>query len=204
MNISYQEFIENLSKKTPVPGGGAASALCGALAAALTMMVGNYSVDGKKYDDVRADVKILLKKADELKNRLIELIDKDAEAFEPLSQAYKISKDDPERADLFESACLNAALVPLDIVKTCGCVLDITEQMLKKGNKMLASDVGCAAILSKAAMESAALNVYVNTAGMLNEDEAFSLNYEVMSLLEKYIPIADDISSKVRKSFTGK
>ena len=90
-----QSFLDALASKAPVPGGGGASALVGALGTALCTMVGNYTVGKEKYAEVEEDVKALMAKAEDIRARLLALVDTDAEAFEPLSKAYTIPKDDP-------------------------------------------------------------------------------------------------------------
>ena len=87
-------FTEELASPAPVPGGGGASALVGAIGVALGDMVGELTVGKKKYADVEEDVKALMVNAQELRRRFLELIDGDAEAFAPLAKAYGIPKDD--------------------------------------------------------------------------------------------------------------
>ena len=100
MNTAEQScgaFLDALASKAPVPGGGGASALAGALGAALCTMVGNYTVGKQKYAAVEEDVKALMARAEDLRARLLGLVDTDAAAFEPLSRAYAIPKEDPSR-----------------------------------------------------------------------------------------------------------
>jgi len=52
------EFVEVLASKAPVPGGGGASALVGAVGTALGNMVGSLTVGKKKYADVEAESKM--------------------------------------------------------------------------------------------------------------------------------------------------
>ncbi|MEG0503017.1 MAG: cyclodeaminase/cyclohydrolase family protein, partial [Raoultibacter sp.] len=88
-------FILALASKEPTPGGGGASAYVGALATALASMVGNLTVGKKRYLDVEADMYISLEKLAAERTRLIELVDEDARAFEPLAQAYGMPKNTP-------------------------------------------------------------------------------------------------------------
>ena len=80
-------FLSDLASKAPTPGGGGASAYCGALAAALSEMVGNLTVGKKKYADVDTDVVAHLAALEEARTRLVQLVDEDAEAFKPLAAA---------------------------------------------------------------------------------------------------------------------
>src|SRR4051812_12000129 len=85
---SCHVFIEELSSKAAVPGGGGASAYVGALGMALGSMVGNLTVGKKKYKDVEEDIVELLQKSEEIIHNLKSLVAKDAEVFFPLSKAY--------------------------------------------------------------------------------------------------------------------
>ena len=94
---SCEAFVEVLASKEPVPGGGGASALAGAIGTALCSMVGNLTVGRKKYAAVEADVYVILKKAKKLQDRLIALVEEDAVVFEPLAKATTSQKTIPVR-----------------------------------------------------------------------------------------------------------
>ena len=113
------EFTELLASALPVPGGGGASALAGAIGIALGDMVGELTVGKKKYKDVEEDIKALMEKAQGLRIELLECINEDAEAFAPLSKAYGIPKDDPEREETLEKCLRQAARAPLHIFDLC-------------------------------------------------------------------------------------
>ena len=86
--VPCDEFVTVLASKAPVPGGGGASALVGAVGTALGNMVGSLTVGKKKYAAVEAEMQELKAKADVLQKELLRLIERDAEVFEPLSKAY--------------------------------------------------------------------------------------------------------------------
>lgn len=91
-----EDFIEVLASKAAVPGGGGAAALTGAIGIALGNMVGSLTVGKKTYADVEDEIIECKKEADEIAKEFLELMDKDAEAFEPLSRAYGLPKSTPE------------------------------------------------------------------------------------------------------------
>jgi methenyltetrahydrofolate cyclohydrolase len=93
LNQSCSDFLEVLASKAPVPGGGGAAALGGAIGMALSNMVGNLTVGKKKYAEVEDEVKELIAKGDKVIAELKALVDEDAEVFEPLSKAYGLPKD---------------------------------------------------------------------------------------------------------------
>ena len=97
-------FTEELASPAPVPGGGGASALAGAIGISLGDMVGELTTGKKKYADVEEDIQALMKRAQALRVKLLGFVDGDAEAFAPLAKAYGIPKDDPTRDAVMESA----------------------------------------------------------------------------------------------------
>lgn len=195
--MNLNQFLEQLASAAPVPGGGGASALAGALGIALGNMVGSLTVGKKKYAAVEDEIRELNGKAAALREELLELVEKDAEVFEPLSKAYGIPKDDPGREEVMARVLKDAAEVPLAIMKKCCQALDLITVYAEKGSVLAVSDAGCAASLCRAAMESAALNVYINTKSMADRQLAESLNGEVFAMLQEYGQKADAIYQSV-------
>lgn len=191
------EFMDELASKAPVPGGGGAAALTGAIGIALGDMVGELTTGKKKYADVEADIQALMIEAKSIQNEFLRLIDADAEAFAPLAEAYRIPKDEPGRNEIMEEALKNGASVPMDIMRTCGRALDVVREFADKGSRLAVSDAGCAAACCKAVIQAASLNVFINTKSMKNREYAEALNAEADELLEKYNKLADEIFDKV-------
>lgn len=196
-----KEFTAALASNKPVPGGGGAAALAGALAVSLCAMAGNYTVGKKKYADVEAEVRDLLTECEELRLRLLNLVEADAEAFEPLSKAYAIPKDDPARETKLEEATMCAIKAPLAMMDACADVLELLDSMLDKCNRMMISDVACGAILAGAAMKAASLNVFVNTHSLKNRLKAEEFEMTADKLLDDYLPMAEVIAEEVTTEF---
>ena len=195
--MNLNQFLEQLASAAPVPGGGGASALAGALGIALGNMVGSLTVGKKKYAAVEDEIRDLNEKAAALREELLCLVEKDAEVFEPLSKAYGIPKDDPGREEVMANVLKAAAEVPLAIMKKCCEALDLIAVYAEKGSVLAVSDAGCAASLCRAAMESAALNIYINTKSMADRQLAETLNREVCAMLQEYSQKADAIYQSV-------
>ena len=190
-------FTEELASPAPVPGGGGASALAGAIGISLGDMVGELTTGKKKYADVEEDIQALMKRAQALRVNLLGFVDGDAEAFAPLAKAYGIPKDDPTRGAVMESALQVACSVPMDILRTCADAIDIIGEFAAKGSRLAVSDAGCGAILCKAAMQAASLNIYINTKSMKDRALAQALEAEADALLSGYTQKADDIFNSV-------
>ena len=200
---SCEEFVEVLSTKAPVPGGGGASALVAAVGAALGSMVGSLTAGKKKYADVEAEILSLMAEAERLRKDFLQLIDRDAEVFEPLSKAYRMpSGTDDEKAAkeaVMEKALLAACLVPMEIMEKCCEGLNLVRGFAEKGSVLAVSDAGVAAVCLKAALQGASLNVFINTKMMKDRACAEDLNRKAEAMLSQYMQEADDIFASVRE-----
>jgi len=194
---TLNEFVKELASKSPVPGGGGASALVGALGAALCSMVAELTSGKKKYAEYQAEIEDIILRAGDSVNWLLALIKKDAEAFEPLAKAYGIPKDDQNRTQILEKALAEACSVPMMILKEVSGIIDIVDALSKKGSKLVLSDVGVAASACRCAMEGAAMNVYINTKLMQNADYAKNTNAEAETLLKDGVLKCDAIYKRV-------
>ena len=201
LNVSVKSFTEELASKAPVPGGGGASALVGAIGVALGDMVGELTVGKKKYADVEEDVKALMVRAQELRVKLLECIDRDAVAFEPLSRAYGIPKDDPNRAEVMEKCLRDAAQVPFEILCLCCEAIELQVDFAAKGSVLAVSDAGTGVVHCKAALQGAAINVKVNTKAMKDREYAAAIDKQVDERMEKYGAMADEVFNKVYGRF---
>ena len=196
-------FIDELASAAPTPGGGGAASYVGAVASALASMVGNLTVGRKKYAQYEADVKRMLEKGAAVQERLLDLVDKDAEAFEPLSKAYSIPKDDPKHDETLEAATKFACEAPVEMMKACCEAIELLEEMLEKGSVTLVSDVGCGALCCAAALESASMNIFVNTKTLLDREAAAKLDDQADAMLREYMPRARKVADEVNRRLRG-
>lgn len=198
-----QDFINELASKAPTPGGGGASAYCGALATALASMVGNLTVGKKTYAAVEGEVKEALIQLEEQRNKFVELIDKDAQAFEPLSRAYRLPRATSEelahKNKVMQQALVGATEVPLEIMEICAQVITTSKFLAHNGSRLALSDVGVAVLFAKAALKGASLNVYANASSMVNEAQARSYIQQADCLIEEYGALADELYEYVIK-----
>lgn len=199
-----REFTELLSSKAPVPGGGGAAALCGALSAALASMAGNLSLGKKSCMPHENELEELIGRAQELRLRLLKLIDDDAGAFEPLSRAYSIPKGAADRAEILSAASELACSAPLGILEECKMLTVLLERMEEICSPIMLSDVGCGASLCRSAMEAAAMNVYVNLPAFEDRGKASELRMLTDASLSQYVPRAADICRRVTEKLRMK
>lgn len=198
---SCREFSHELASASPTPGGGGASALAGALGAALGQMVCNLTLGKKKYADVENQVQEIAEKLDSLRLRLLDCVQKDEEAFAPLAAAYATPKDDPKREDILEEATLMACQPPMEMMELCCEGICLVEFLAEHGSRLAISDAGCAAAFLSCALRSASLNVFINTKSLKNRDTAEELNRKAESMLGEYVPLAEKIFAQVEKNF---
>ena len=190
-------FIEKLSSKEPVPGGGGASALIGAIGAALCSMVANLTSGKKKYEEYQTDIDNIILSVSMSITRLLELIDKDAEVFKPLSAAYGIPKEDPKRDEILEDALVSACSAPMEILKETAYIINFVESLAVKGSKLALSDIGAAASACRCAMECAVMNIYINTKLMKKRDFALKINKDAEIILNESINRCNAVYQKI-------
>ena len=194
-------WLNTLASKSPVPGGGGASAIGGALAAALGQMVVNLTVGKKKYADVEELMQELLGKLQACQADFLNLVDQDAKVFAPLAAAYALptstEEEKQEKARIMEERLLAASLVPLHMMEKAEEMLGFLEILAEKGSRMAVSDVGVAVQFARTALTGAVMNVYINTKSMKNREKAEELNEKANNLMKQGIIRADEIYARV-------
>ena len=208
MERTCTQFLAELASKAPTPGGGGTAALVGAAGVALGNMVGNLTTGKKKYAAVEEKIQALNAKAETLRKELEALVQEDAEAFAPLAAAYGLPKDTPEQAAdkerVMETALTRAALVPIKIMQKCLEGITLVYSYAVDGSTMAISDAGCAAVLCKAALQAASLNVFVNTKLMTNREFATALEHTAEQLLDAGTSYADEAFHYVNEKLRSK
>ena len=196
-----EEFLEKLSSKAPVPGGGGASAVGAAIGNGLGQMVANLTIGKKKYKDAEPEIQELLGKMKVLGQEFIRLADADAEVFAPLAAAYCLpSGTEEERAkkdEIMEKNLLAASLVPIEIMEKAISMLDILEVLGQKGSRMAIIDVGVGVQFVRAALLGAVMNVYINTKSMKTRTKAEELNAYADRMVAEGTKKADKIYQEV-------
>ena len=199
--VSCREFVSVLASDAPAPGGGGAAALVGAIGTALGNMVGSLTVGKKKYADVQDEIIALKAKCDDLQKQLLDQVEADEVNFLPLAKAYGIPKDDPNRDAVMEEATLIACSTPIKIMELCCEAIDCIKVFADKGSRLAVSDAGCGAVVCKAALQAASLNVFINTKTLKNRDKAEDLNRHANVMLNTYGQLADEIFNTVKAGF---
>ncbi len=199
LDMTIREFAAASASKAPVPGGGGVSAMCGALSASLAEMVTHLTAGKKRYAQYEEEIQAIMKQAEELRVQLLECIEKDAEAFEPLARAYAMDKNAEGYAEKMEACLHEAAKPPFMILEYCTKVIELDERLAVIGSKLAVSDAGTSVMLAHGAMYGAYLNVRVNTRLMKDTAYAREVEGRAEALLEEYAERAMNCFSAVRE-----
>lgn len=198
--MTMTAYIDLLNSDAPAPGGGSASALCGAQGAALVSMVAGLTIGKKKYPlDQELCIEVA-QKTSKLKDALLTQVDKDTEAFNLVSAAFKLPKEtDAEKAarsKAIADATLVATEVPFETMRLCLETLQYTKSLIGHSNTSAASDLGVSALNLICCMKGAWLNVLINLGGLNDEAKA----NEFRSKGEKMVAAAQKEADEIYKA----
>ena len=166
MRMTCREFLNETSVDSPAPGGGSVAAFAGSLGASLSTMVANLTTRNKAYQGVRDEMFTLASKGQETKDRLCRLVDLDTDSFNALLEAFRLPKGtDEEKAaqqTAVQEATKAATMIPFEVMERSLEVMELARVVAERGMKASASDAGVAALMGRAAVEGAYLNVKIN------------------------------------------
>ena len=200
-DLKVTEFIDLLASDAPAPGGGSAAALEGAIGAALTAMVCGLTKGKKKFAEfndlaVEAEVKALA-----LKDRFVDVMDRDTEAFNVVSAAFGMPKETDEekaaRSAAIQKGLEGCTATPFEMMEIAVETLELTDSILGKSNDSAASDLGVSALSLRAAIQGAWLNVLINIGSLKNKELAEDYRVKGEAMLAKALPLADKIYETV-------
>lgn len=199
--LRVDEFASILASDAPAPGGGSAAALTGALGAALTAMVCSLTVGKKKYAEYQELAEATQKKAGELKDRFVDVMDRDTEAFNIVSAAFAMPKEtDEEKAA--RSAAIQEGLkactrTPFEMMELAVEALELTDSVVGKSNASAMSDLGVSALSLGSALKGAWLNVLINIGSLKDQELAADYRAKGENLLARGSELADKIYQAV-------
>lgn len=203
--MPVDRFVDEVSSESPAPGGGSVAALAGSLAAGLAAMVANLTVGKRGYDAAWAELAAVAERGQALKDRLLRAVDEDTEAFNAAMAAMRMPKGTPEeqaaRDAALEAGYQQAARVPLATAGLCLEAIDLAGLVAAKGNRNSASDAGVAALMGRAGVEGAVLNVLINLGSV--KDAAFkaTCRAETDDLSRQSHTRSDEVLARVRSTF---
>lgn len=199
-----KKYLDEAASGASTPGGGSVAALAGALGAALTSMVCNFTVGKKKYADVEAEVSQILSEADALRGELLDLMVEDTQVYGQVSTAYGMPRGTDEekvaRTEAIQGALKAAMGAPLKAAICCHKIMKLNEPLVEKGNKNLISDVGVAILLAESAMRSAIMNVEINLSFIKDEELCKETREKLRPLLAEAVELRSKIYKEVNEA----
>ena len=183
-----QHYLDDLASSQPTPGGGSASALTGAMAAALSSMVARLTLGKEKYANVQQEIEQLLQQTENLRNRFQQLMQEDIDAYGRLSEAFKMPRETSEeraaRSAAIQARLVDAALVPLEIVECAAVLVQYCRRIAEIGNASVLGDVATGSMLASSAGAGAAWMVRANLRAMKDIEMVSALGDRLSTALD--------------------
>jgi formiminotetrahydrofolate cyclodeaminase len=198
-----QNYLDDLASAQPTPGGGSASALSGAMGAALASMVSRLTLGKPDYADVQAEIETLIQKAEQLRARFQQLMQDDIDAYSKLSASFKLPRATAEekaaRTKAIQERLTEAALVPLAIAESAAELVQHCLRIAQIGNARVLSDIATAAGLAVSAGDGASWMVRVNVNSMKDQELASTLNGRLEQALQTLSTVSQQVKATVEK-----
>ncbi|MDD3128971.1 MAG: cyclodeaminase/cyclohydrolase family protein [Candidatus Izemoplasmatales bacterium] len=206
IDLKLKDFLDELASSSPAPGGGSVSALAGAAGCSLILMVGNLTIGKKKFKllslEKQDEYQKSIKKFNYNKEKFVELIDKDTEAFNLLMKAYKMSKNTSEelvkRQFEIEKATLGCIKVPLEVSLLGLETIKELGKLIENSNKNTISDQGVSVLMLHSAIEGACMNVLINLPGLEDEKQVNDYKKIIEDILSESTKIKDQLLKEIR------
>ena len=206
-NDTLDEFTAKLQSADPIPGGGGAAALCGAIGIALSAMVCEVTKNKKDFQGDPTEYRSMIVKAKRLRESLIDEIDSDAKAFDTLMEAYHMPKTTAEEKALrdktIQERLIIAAEAPLYTMHVICDTIELFDKVCPMSSANIISDVAVGVHLCRAALNGASMNVYINASLMKDETAKKKYIDWANDMIAKYEPIADKVFAEVKRRVLG-
>jgi glutamate formiminotransferase/formiminotetrahydrofolate cyclodeaminase len=197
------EFVDEVSRDTPAPGGGSIAALSGSIGAALAAMVANLTAGKAEFAGRCAELDALAVQAQDVKDQLLAAVDADTQAFNGVMEALRLPKDTPEQKSARSQALLcgykHATEVPLQTARQCRAALDLCLQAARCGNDVMITDAGVGALVAYAGVKGAAYNARINLKSIKDPEFVERAGAEIAHLLDQSRSIADLVEREVER-----
>jgi formiminotetrahydrofolate cyclodeaminase len=200
-DLTITEFLEQTASAEPLPGGGCTAALSAALAASLTEMVANLTIGRKEFQAVEDEMKKIANAAADLRKKLQNDIDNDAQAYRQVLAAFKLPKntdsEKKQRSSAIQQAFKTAATVPLGVARDALKIMDLASRAISQGNQNALSDGAVGVLASRTAALAALYNVKINLSAIKDPDLVKELTRESENLETQVIKKEKDILAHI-------
>lgn len=200
-NLNIIDFLKKTASSDPVPGGGSIAALSAAAASSLLEMVANLTIGKKDYAQVEVEMKSISKEASIYRDKLVQDIDKDSDAYKQVIAAFKLPKGTKEeekcRKEAIQDGLKHAALVPLSVAKDAFKLIDLAGKTVTKGNKNAVTDGLVAALMARSSALSALYNVKINLSSIKDSSFVYEVSKQIKHLENEIERKEKEVLSKV-------
>ena len=194
---SIGSFVQDLNSTKPMPGGGSAAAICGAMGAALAGMSAHMTAGKKKYAAVEEKMQEIITATRILQEELLAMAREDADMYSLVLQAYKLPNTTEEEAErrnqAIEEAGKEAVIASLKVTGACVRIMKLAYTTVVEGNQMMVTDGSASALLARACQRVAAYNVRINLRGVTDRSAAA----EAEQLLERHLSEGEELQDRV-------
>jgi formiminotetrahydrofolate cyclodeaminase len=201
-DLTISEFLEQTASSEPLPGGGCTAALNAALAASLIEMVANLTIGREQFKAVEEDMQKIAQEAADLRTRLADAIENDAQAYREVLAAFKLPKttedEKKQRSRAIEKAFKTAATVPLNVARDALQIMDLAARAITDGNPNAASDGAVAVLAARTAAIAGAYNVKINLSAIKDPEFVDELARKIEELEQQVIAKEKEILARVK------
>jgi formiminotetrahydrofolate cyclodeaminase len=201
-NLTIKEYLEKTASNTAVPGGGSGAALSAAVAASLVEMVAKLTIGKKGFEEVEAQMKKIIKRASESRQKLTEQIDRDSDAYNQVMTAFKLPReteaDKKLRSETIQNGLKQAALVPLGVAQVALTIIELARTVVAKGNKNAVTDGAVGVMMARTAAMGALFNVKINLSAIKDSDFVSEVSAQVRQLEEEIMVKEKEILTRVK------
>lgn len=175
-DLTVSGYADLTASESPAPGGGSASAAVGAFGTALGVMVANLTSSKKGYEKHWKMYSDYAVKGQDIKQRLLRLVDEDTQAYNGIIEAVRLPKATDEEIAIRNNAMIEATRhaieVPFKAMETAAEAIPLIAAMVEKGNPNSVSDAAVGGLCLRTAITGAYYNVRINMKGF--EDKAYA------------------------------
>ena len=206
--MTVHDYLELVASDAPAPGGGSASALVGAQGVGLFTMVAGLTLGRKKYVDFVDNCNEIIEAGKPIVAELTAQIDRDTDAYNMISAAFKMPKETDEEKAARSAAIQNGlkacTKTPMEMMELCGEAAALAASLLERGfNDTSASDLGVAFLSLKSGLQGAWRNVLINIGSLRDRAFAEECRKRGEILLDRALPLADAGFAKVVAMIEG-
>ncbi|MEW6622151.1 MAG: cyclodeaminase/cyclohydrolase family protein [Bacillota bacterium] len=205
VDLPVKDFIQEVAKDSPAPGGGSVAALAGAISAALVSMVANLTIGREKYKEQEEELIIVREKAAVLQEKLTHIVDEDTQTFNLVMNAYKMPKTTEEektkRTQAIQEALKRASELPMEAAECSLEAMKLVKVVVEKGNPNCISDAGVGCLMAEAGLKGALFNVEINIGSIKDEEFKNQMQSKVEQLSQEAQNLSKEIIQMVKRQF---